>query len=74
MKIDFTMTGLNLSLLFGLVLVLQTICVLIMQNPFKHIRKFTARDFIVFAINICIGVLGIVLIVTGFITAFRAIG
>lgn len=74
MKIDFSMTGLNLPILFGLVLLLQSICVLIMQNPIKRIHNFTARDYVVLAINICIGILGVVLTTIGFITAFRVIG
>lgn len=46
--IDFTMTGLNLCLIIGIVLLLQGVCFLLMQNPFRKIRKFGVRDYILF--------------------------
>ena len=42
--IDFTMNGINICLLIGIVLLLQGICFLFMQNPFKNIKKFGVRE------------------------------
>ena len=36
MGIDFTMTGLNLFLLTGVVLLLLSVCLLILQNPINN--------------------------------------
>ena len=71
--IDFTMTGLNLCLIIGIVLLLQGICFLLMQNPFKNIRKFGVRDYILFALILCITVAGIACTVIGTVDAFRMI-
>lgn len=72
--IDFTMTGLNLLLIIGIVLLLQGICFLIMQNPFRKIRKFGVRDYILFALILCFIVAGIVCTVLGTIQAVQLIG
>lgn len=72
--IDFSMTGLNLLLIIGIVLLLQGICFLIMQNPFQKIRKFGVRDYILFALILCFIVAGIVCTVLGTIQAFQLIG
>lgn len=71
--IDFTMTGLNLCLIIGIVLLLQGVCFLLMQNPFRKIRKFGVRDYILFALILCITVVGIVCTVIGAVDAFRMI-
>ena len=71
--IDFTMTGLNLCLIIGIVLLLQGICFLLMQNPFKKIRKFGVRDYILFALILCITIAGIVCTVIAAVDAFRMI-
>ena len=67
--IDFTMNGINICLLIGIVLLLQGICFLFMQNPFKNIKKFGVRDYIIFALILCFVVVGIVLTVLGIINA-----
>lgn len=72
--IDFSMTGLNLLLIIGIVLLLQGICFLIMQNPFQKIHKFGVRDYILFALILCFIVAGIVCTVLGTIQAFQMIG
>lgn len=74
MRIDFTMGGINLMLLIGIVILLQGICFLIMQNPFKKIKRFSARDFILFGIIICLITVGLALTVVGLLNMFRIIG
>lgn len=73
MGIDFTMTGLNLCLLIGVVLLLLGVCLLIMQNPIKNKNKMTVRDYIILAFILCCVIGGIVLTVLGFIDAFNII-
>ena len=67
--IDFTMSGINICLLIGIVLLLQGICFLVMQNPFKNLKKFGVRDYIIFSLILCFVVAGIVLTVLGVINA-----
>lgn len=74
MKIDFSMSGLNILLLIGIVLLLQAVCLLIMQNPVKRIKKFVVRDYIILAIILCIGAVGIVCTVIGMVQAFGMLG
>ncbi len=69
MGIDFTMSGLNIALICGILLVLQGVCFLIMQNPFKKIRKFGIRDYIILAIVVSFIIAGIVLTVMGILSA-----
>lgn len=69
MNIDFSMTGINLALICGIALLLQGICFLIMQNPFKNIKKFRARDYIIFALVLCFNIAGVVLTVIGVVNA-----
>ena len=69
MNINFSMTGINLALICGIALLLQGICFLIMQNPFKNIKKFRARDYIIFALVLCFNVAGVVLTVIGVVNA-----
>ena len=69
MNIDFSMTGINLALICGIALLLQGICFLIMQNPFKNIKKFKVRDYIIFALILCFVIAGITLTVIGSVTA-----
>ncbi len=63
--IDFTMGGLNLALLIGIVILLQGICLFFMQNPFKKIKHFEIRDFIIFGIILVMITLGAVLTAVG---------
>lgn len=67
--IDFTMNGINICLLLGIVLLLQGICFLIMQNPFKRIKKFGVRDYIIFALILCFIIVGITVTIFGIINA-----
>ncbi len=67
--IDFTMNGINICLLLGIVLLLQGICFLIMQNPFKRIKKFGIRDYIIFALILCFIIAGITVTTFGVINA-----
>lgn len=69
MNIDFSMTGINLALICGIALLLQGICFLMMQNPFKNIKKFKVRDYIIFALILCFVIAGIALTVIGIVTA-----
>jgi hypothetical protein len=69
MNIDFSMTGINLALICGIALLLQGICFLMMQNPFKNIKKFKVRDYIIFALILCFVIAGIALTVIGSVTA-----
>lgn len=69
MNIDFSMTGINLALICGIALLLQGICFLMMQNPFKNIKKFKVRDYIIFALILGFVIAGIALTVIGTVTA-----
>ena len=71
MMIDFTMGGLNLALLIGVVLLLQGVCLFFMQNPFKKIKHFEIRDFIIFGIILVMITLGVALTVVGITTAVK---
>lgn len=71
MMIDFTMGGLNLTLLIGVVLLLQGVCLFFMQNPFKKIKHFEIRDFIIFGIILVMITLGVALTVVGITTAVK---
>ena len=69
--IDFTMGGLNLTLLIGVVLLLQGVCLFFMQNPIKRIKHFEIRDFIIFGIILVMITLGVALTVVGITTAVK---
>ena len=69
MMIDFTMGGLNLTLLIGVVLLLQGICLFFMQNPIKKLKHFEIRDFIIFGIILVMITLGVALTVIGITSA-----
>ena len=69
MMIDFTMGGLNLTLLIGVVLLLQGVCLFFMQSPIKKIKHFEIRDFIIFGIILVMITLGVALTVIGIMTA-----
>lgn len=71
MKIDFTMGGLNVILLIGIVILLQGICLLFMQNPFKKIKHFCLRDYILLAIILALIVVGIICVVSGILNAVK---
>ena len=69
MGIDFTMTGMNFLLFLGIALVLQGICILVLQNPIKRWRHFVVKDFIIFGFSLLILIGGIVATVFGAINA-----
>lgn len=69
MKIDFTMSGMNFLLFFGIALVLQSICILVLQNPIKKWHRFVAKDFIIFSFSLLMLVGGIVATIFGIINA-----
>lgn len=69
MKIDFTMSGMNFLLFFGIVLILQSVCILVLQNPLKKWNHFVVKDFIIFGFSILMLVGGIVATVFGIINA-----
>ena len=69
--IDFTMGGLNLTLLIGVVLLLQGVCLFFMQNPIKKIKHFEIRDFIIFGIILVMITLGVALTVGGITYAVK---
>ena len=69
MMIDFTMGGLNLTLLIGVVLLLQGVCLFFMQNPIKKVKHFEIRDFIIFGIILVMITLGVALTVIGITSA-----
>ena len=69
MKIDFTMSGMNFLLFFGIALILQSVCILVLQNPLKKWNHFVVKDFIIFGFSILMLVGGIVATVFGIINA-----
>ncbi len=71
MKIDFTMGGLNIILLIGIVILLQGLCLLFMQNPFKKIKRFCLRDYILLGIILVLIVVGIICVVIGILNAVK---
>lgn len=74
MKIDFTMGGLNIMLLIGIVILLQGFCLLFLQNPFKKIKHFGVRDFIILGVILALIVVGIICVVGGILSAGKLIG
>ena len=68
-KIDFTMSGMNFLLFFGVALVLQSVCILVLQNPIKKWNHFVVKDFIIFGFSLLMLVGGIVATVFGLINA-----
>lgn len=68
-KIDFTMSGMNFLLFFGIALILQSVCILILQNPLKKWNHFVVKDFIIFGFSLLMLVGGIVATVFGIINA-----
>ena len=69
MRIDFTMSGMNFLLFFGVALVLQSVCILVLQNPIKKWNHFVIKDFIIFGFSLLMLVGGIVATVFGLINA-----
>lgn len=69
MRIDFTMSGMNFLLFFGIALVLQSVCILVLQNPLKKWSHFVVKDFIIFGFSLLMLVGGIVATVFGVINA-----
>ncbi len=70
MRIDFSMTGLNICLLIGIVMLLFSTCMLLMQRPIKNRKKLTVRDYFILGFILLFAVAGIVLTTLGFIDAF----
>ena len=68
-KIDFTMSGMNFLLFFGIALILQSVCILVLQNPLKKWSHFVVKDFIIFGFSLLMLVGGIILTVFGVIKA-----
>lgn len=68
-KIDFTMSGMNFLLFFGIALILQSVCILVLQNPLKKWNNFVVKDFIIFGFSLLMLVGGIVATVFGIINA-----
>ena len=73
MGIDFTMTGMNFLLFLGIALILQGMCILLLQNPIKRWEHFVGKDFIIFGFSFVIIVGGIVATVFGVINAITLI-
>lgn len=71
MKIDYTMNGLNILLLCGVVILFTGICFLVMQNPFRNIKKFRVKDYILFGVILAMICAGIVCTVLGIINAIK---
>ena len=69
MRINFTMSGMNFLLFFGIALILQSVCILVLQNPIKKWERFVAKDFIIFGFSLIMLVGGIVATVFGLINA-----
>ena len=69
MKIDFTMSGMNFLLFFGIALILQSVCILVLQNPLKKWNHFVVKDFIIVGFSLLMLVGGIVATVFGIINA-----
>ena len=69
MKIDFTMSGINIILLIGIVFVLQGICLLVIQNPFKKIKHFCWRDYILLGIILAFIAAGVICLIFGVLSA-----
>ena len=69
MKIDFTMSGMNFLLFFGIALILQSVCIFVLQNPLKKWNHFVVKDFIIFGFSLLMLVGGIVSTVFGIINA-----
>lgn len=68
-KIDFTMSGMNFLLFLGIALILQSVCILVLQNPLKKWNHFVVKDFIIFGFSLLMLVGGIVATVFGIINA-----
>ncbi len=73
MKIDFSMTGISFILLAGITMLMLGICLLFMQNPIKNIKRFTARDYLIFSIIVILAIAGAVMTVLGVVQALNVI-
>ena len=71
MEIDFTMGGLNICLLIGIVVLLEGICLFVFQNPVKKFKRFSVRDFIIFGIILSLVLVGITLTTVGIVSAIN---
>lgn len=69
MGIDFSMSGLNMALIAGLALMLEGVCVLVLQNPLKNHKHFVVRDYIILGIALAAVIGGFVSLVIGIIQA-----
>ena len=71
MGIDFTMGGLNICLLMGIVVLLEGICLFVFQNPLKKFKRFSVRDIIIFGIILSLVLVGITLTTVGIVSAIN---
>ena len=71
MGIDFTMGGLNICLLMGIVVLLEGICLFVFQNSVKKFKRFSVRDFIIFGIILSLVLVGITLTTVGIVSAIN---
>lgn len=69
MSVDFTMSGMNFLLFLGLALILQSVCILVLQRPHKRWNHFVAKDFIIFGFTLFMLVCGVTLFVIGLVKA-----
>ena len=69
MGINFSMSGLNMALIAGLALMLEGVCVLVLQNPFKNHKHFVVRDYIILRIALSAVIGGFVSLIIGIIQA-----
>lgn len=67
--IDFSMSGINFLILLGVAVLLEGLCLLILQNPFKNWKRFVAKDFIIFAFETVLIIIGLVCLILGFVNA-----
>ena len=70
MKIDFSMSGMNFWLFFGIALILQSVCILALQKPLTRWNRFVIKDFIIFGFCLLMLAGGIAATVFGVINAF----
>ena len=69
MGINFSMDGMSLLLILGILLVLSGLHMFILLQPIKRRNSFRTRDYILLGITACIAIAGIVCLVIGIIKA-----
>lgn len=63
--IDFTMSGLNATLIVGLALLLEGLCLLILMHPIKRRKHFAMRDYILLGFAIAVTLSGAITFIIG---------